>query len=139
MLTEHNVQKYYPKTNKTAKGHLNQTRKNVRSTKAKAAPLESCNTSLLNGKKVRNMYTQTIMILKTMFSNQTSQFPTRSLECNNYIMVMVEIDSNTILVEPMKNYKDTKMIQAYNALLLQLKHSSIVLKNMFSTMRYQKT
>jgi hypothetical protein len=33
MLTERNVQKYYPKTTKTAKGHLNQTRKNVRSTK----------------------------------------------------------------------------------------------------------
>ncbi len=27
MLTERNVQKYYPKTTKTAKGHLNQTRK----------------------------------------------------------------------------------------------------------------
>jgi hypothetical protein len=29
MLTEHNVQKYYPKTIKTAKGDLNQTRKNA--------------------------------------------------------------------------------------------------------------
>ncbi len=27
MLMEHNVQKYYPKAIKTAKGHLNQTRK----------------------------------------------------------------------------------------------------------------
>jgi hypothetical protein len=35
MLTERNVQKYYPKTIKTAKGHLNQTRKNVLSTKVK--------------------------------------------------------------------------------------------------------
>jgi hypothetical protein len=36
-------------------------------------------------------------------------------------MVMVEIDSNAILVEPMKNCKDAEMIQAYNTLLLQLK------------------
>ncbi len=41
MLTERNVQKYYPKTIKTAKGHLNWTRKNVQSTKVKATPLEN--------------------------------------------------------------------------------------------------
>jgi len=45
MLNERNVQKYYPKTIETAKGHLNQTRKNVRTTKAKTAPLETCDTS----------------------------------------------------------------------------------------------
>ncbi len=33
MLTECNVQKYYPETIETAKGHLNQTRKNLRFTK----------------------------------------------------------------------------------------------------------
>ncbi len=43
-------------------------------------------------------------------------------------MVMVEIDSNAILVEPMKNCKDAKMIRAYNALLLQLKQAGIVPK-----------
>jgi hypothetical protein len=41
---------------------------------------------------------------------------------------MVEIDSNAILVEPMKNRKDAKMIQAYNALLLQLKRVNIIPK-----------
>ncbi len=43
-------------------------------------------------------------------------------------MVMVEIDSNAILVEPMKNRKDAEMIRAYNALLLQLKRAGIVPK-----------
>jgi hypothetical protein len=43
-------------------------------------------------------------------------------------MVMVEIDSSAILVEPMKSHKDEEMIQAYNALLLQLKHAGIVPK-----------
>jgi hypothetical protein len=43
-------------------------------------------------------------------------------------MVMVEIKSNAILVEPMKNRKDAKMIQAYNALLLRLKRAGIVPK-----------
>jgi hypothetical protein len=128
MLTERNVQKYYPEMIKTAKGHLNQTRKNVRITKVKATPLETCNTSHLHGKKVRDVYTQTYMVRETTFSNQTGQFPIQSLCGNKYIMVMVEIDSNTILVEPMKNRKDEKMIRAYNALLLRLKWASIVPK-----------
>jgi hypothetical protein len=128
ILTECNVQKYYPKTIKTAKGHLNQTRKNVRSTKVKAKPPETCNTSHLHGKKVRDVYTQTYMVRKTMLSNQTGQFPIQSLHGNKYITVMVEIDSNAILVEPMKNRKNAEMIRAYNALLLQLKRAGIVPK-----------
>jgi hypothetical protein len=118
MLTECNIQTYYPEIIETAKGHLNQTRKKVRSTKAKVAPLETCDSSHLHGKKVRNMYAQTNMVRKTMFSDQTGQFPTQSLQSNKYIMVMVKINSNAILVEPMKNHKDAEMIRAYNALLL---------------------
>ncbi len=43
-------------------------------------------------------------------------------------MVMVEINSNAILVEPMKSRKDAKMIQVYNVLLLRLKWAGIVPK-----------
>jgi hypothetical protein len=68
------------------------------------------------------------MVHETMFSNQTSKFPAQSLQGNQYIMVMVEIDSNTILVKPMKNRKDAEMIRAYNALLLQLNWVGIVPK-----------
>ncbi len=39
---------------------------------------------------------------------------------------MVEIDSNAILVEPMKSRKDEEMIRTYNALLLRLKRAGIV-------------
>ena len=77
MLNERNVQKYYPETTKTAKGHLNQMRKNAHSTKAKTAPLELCDTSQLHGKIVQDVYTETYRVHETMFSDQTSQFPTR--------------------------------------------------------------
>ena len=43
-------------------------------------------------------------------------------------MVMVEIDSNVILVEPMESCKDAKMIRAYDTLLNQLKRAGIVPK-----------
>ncbi len=63
-----------------------------------------------------------------MFSNQTGQFPIQPHCGNKYIMVMVEVDSNAILVETMKICKDAKMIRAYKTLLLQLKWASIVPK-----------
>ena len=47
MLTERNAAKYYPETNKTPKGHLNQSRKNIRSTKPKRTLLEVPYTSTL--------------------------------------------------------------------------------------------
>jgi hypothetical protein len=67
-------------------------------------------------------------IRETMFSDQTGQFPTRSQSSNKYIMVLVEIDRNAILVEPMKSRKDAEMIRAYNELLLQLKRAGIIPK-----------
>jgi hypothetical protein len=51
MLTEHNIHKYYPETIETAKGPLNQMRKNVRSTKAKAALLKTCDTPISPARK----------------------------------------------------------------------------------------
>ena len=43
-------------------------------------------------------------------------------------MVMVEIDSNAILVETMKSRKDEEMIQAYDALLTQLQQAGSTLQ-----------
>ena len=117
LLTEKNVAKYYPETTETPKGHLNQTRKNVRSTKPKAQAFEVHNSNQLKGKKVQDVYVKTYDVRETIFSDQTGQFPTLSQSHNKYVMVMVEIDSNAILVEPMKSRKDAEMIRAYGTLV----------------------
>ena len=129
MLMKRNVQKYYPKATKTAKGHLNQTMKNVRSTKERRVPFKTCDTSQLHIKKVQNVYTKTYKVCKTMFSRQTRQFPTHSQQGNKYIMVLVEIDSNDILVKPMKSRKDAEMIEAYDGLLRWLKQVGVPKKH----------
>ena len=103
ILNKLNVAKYYPGTTKTPKGHLNQTRKNVRSTKPKTKPLEKTDTTTLRGKKVHNVYTKVYDVCNTVFYDHTNQFPTRSKRGNKYIMVMVDIYSNAILAEPVKN------------------------------------
>jgi hypothetical protein len=98
MLTEQNVSKYYPKLDETLKGHMNQARKNVRSTKVKIAPLELAEYPAMRGKKVQDIYISTYEVCKTTFFDQTGQFPTRSKSGNKYIMIMVEINSSAICV-----------------------------------------
>ena len=73
-------QKYYPDTNVTPKGHMNQKRKNVQSTKH--APLESFVGAEMKGKKVSDVYVKVYDTRETMFSDQTGQFPTQSKQGN---------------------------------------------------------
>ena len=89
----------------------------MRSTKAKQVPLEVCDTSKLKGKKERDIYTNIYDVRETIFSDQTGQFPKRSLSGNKYIMIMVDIDSSGILVKPMKSRKDAEMLRAYQSLV----------------------
>ena len=43
-------------------------------------------------------------------------------------MVMMEIDSNAIFVEPLKSRKDPELTRAYTSMILKLKTAGIVLK-----------
>ena len=121
VLKKSNVSKYYPETTDTPKVHLNQTSKNVSSTKPKTKPFERTDASTLRGKKVWDVYTKVYDVRNTVFHDQTGQFPTRYKQGNKYIMVMVEIDSNAILVEPIKNRTDAELTRAYRAMMLRLK------------------
>ena len=62
--------------------------------------------------KARDVYTIVYEVRNIVFSNQTGQFPTRSQQGNKYIMVMVEIDSNVILVKPINNRKNEELTRA---------------------------
>ena len=44
-------------------------------------------------------------------------------------MVMVEIDSNRILVKPINNHKDEELMGAYQKILLRLLRAGIIPKN----------
>ena len=43
-------------------------------------------------------------------------------------MVMVEIDSNAILIKPLKSRKDPEFIRAYRVMMLRLKQAGIIPK-----------
>jgi len=57
---------------------------------------------------------------RLMYTDQTGRFPQKSSRGNQYIMVLIKIDSNTILVEAMKNRTTGEMIRAYQVLVNRL-------------------
>ena len=75
---------------------------------------------------MQDVYTKVYDVRNTVFSDQTGQLPTRSKRGNNYIMVMVEIDSNAILVEPIISRTDAELTRTYHAMMLRLKQAGII-------------
>jgi hypothetical protein len=67
LITTTNVTTYYPETVENPKGHLNQTRKNIRSTKPALLPLEVSDATTLQGKKQRDVFTQVYDVRETFF------------------------------------------------------------------------
>ena len=63
-----------------------------------------------------------------MFTDQIDKLRTTSQSGNEYIMVMVEIDSNAILVELLKNHKDPDLTRAYRTIILCLKQAGVTPK-----------
>ncbi|KAL7546926.1 hypothetical protein ACHAWF_010250 [Thalassiosira exigua] len=128
MLTERNVQKYYPDSKETPKFLLNQAPKNVRSAKPESKAFQEVKDSLLHSEKVCNLYTSVYEVRETLFSDQTGQFPNRSISGNRYIMVAVEINSSVILFELIKNRTDAKLMRAYRSIMLWLRWANVMPK-----------
>jgi hypothetical protein len=60
-----------------------------------------------------------------MYTNQTGKFPKKSSRGHQYIMVLLEMDSNAILVAAMKNRLAGEMIYAYQELVDHLQSAGI--------------
>ena len=81
LLTVSNVNKYYPETDETLKGHLNQSPAGILSTKPKRVPLMEVNQDKLKhmlGVKERDVYIEIWDMKGTLYSDQTEKFPVQS-------------------------------------------------------------
>ena len=65
---------------------------------------------------------------RLMYTDQTGKFPKKSSKGNHYIMMLIEIDSNAILVEAMKNRTAGEMIRAYIVLVTCLRNAGVTPK-----------
>ena len=55
-----------------------------------------------------------------LYSDQTGRFPVTSYRGMQYIMVMYDLDSNAVLVEPLRNKTSGEMVAAYQLLVDRL-------------------
>jgi hypothetical protein len=130
-LTTAAVRKHLPKSEAATKGHLDQTRKNVRSTKIKMEP----GTKVHNGESCEYEedpiqephYKETHYLFATVESSgkfytyETGWFPTTSSQGNKYVLVLYEYNTNAILTEALKSRTATEMLHAHTKLCNYLK------------------
>ena len=100
-LTEKKVNTYYPETDETPKGHMRHVRQGVCSTKEKVI-VPNNNDEKVPRRKQNEIYVRVNQFKDTIYTNQTGKSPITSSRGHKYIMIMCEIDENTVLVEPMK-------------------------------------
>ena len=125
-LTIENVNTFFPESDATHKGHMKAQRQGVRSTKEKEKSTDSEeNKSPAAGKREKDVFIKIWDTKEKMFTDQTGKFPYQSVNGNRYLMVMVEIDSNYIDAEPMKNKTGAEHIRAYLALLTRIRATGV--------------
>ncbi len=132
LLTTKAVKRHFPEAPETAKGHMRRIKSGVRSTKAQVdepAEIQQAETVLAElRKKHKDIYVNVKDATEMVHTDQTGRFPVTSSRGHRYIMVLIEIDSNYIAMEPMKSRETAEMIRAYKAIMDNLKRNSITPK-----------
>ncbi len=131
---------HYPDSEETAKGHGRKTPSELWSTKQTTLTLDNSHntgdshTSTLPcpTKKDRTIFIHILDMedeaTQKIFTDQPGRFPNKSSHGSQYIMVLTKINSDAILIEPMKNSTTGEIIWAYQTLIDQLRTAGIVPK-----------
>eukprot|EP00804_Cyclotella_cryptica_P008147 CCRYP_004624-RA/>CCRYP_004624-RA protein AED:0.13 eAED:0.13 QI:0/0/0/1/0/0/3/0/1209 len=128
-LTPDNINKHFPESDETPKGHMRQTRQGVRSTKVpdKDALLEA---KPKPGIKHKDVYLRVFdATRKPMYTDQSGPFPRNSRRNNQYIMIAVELDGNHIDAEPLKTRKAKDLTEAYQRIYQRWKATGVICPN----------
>jgi hypothetical protein len=127
-LTLDAARKHFPDSEETHKGHGRMTPSGLCSTKTKQSPLfDDCDDALgeeqeaqLPLRPVKKEKTISYQVLdladeatQKIWSDQPGRYRKKSSKGNQYIMVLMESNSDIILVEAMKNCSSGEMIRAY--------------------------
>ena len=126
-LTTQRLDKYKPNAVATAKGHMNQQRQGIKSTKPDAPPPLPLRPviddetdegihpeQLAMAQRTHQCYTAVLEPTGKVFADQTGRFIIPSSTGNNYLMVLYDYDSNSIHAEPMPNRSAKSHHAAYN-------------------------
>ena len=123
-ITVKNVNKYFPESEETQKGHMRNVRQGVRSTKT--LPIAALP---ITPHIAKYIFISVYDPRATIFTDQTGKFPLQSSRRNHHQMVVHDIDSNSTWVEPMKNRTEGDMILSRRRSLSRMKLRSIIPKH----------
>jgi hypothetical protein len=123
------INKHFPESVETQKGHMKHQRQGVRSTKIPQLQPETTVEERIElekqlkalKQKHRDIFIQVYEEKEIVYSDQTGKFPTTSSRGNKYLMVLYYIDGSYIMLEPMKSRQENEMIRAHKALIERLK------------------
>ena len=118
-FTATTLKKHPPQSAAMIKGHLDQSRQNVRSTKNinnddnEDDDLYPLQLTLPNDDQANYCYATIFSQSGKMYSDQTGNFFQASSKGNLLVMILYDYDSNAILAEPIKNRKAETILAAY--------------------------
>ncbi len=140
-LTTQLINKHFPDSNETQKGHMKGQRQGVQSTRQKALEYiiarEQHNkikpgtedAPKSNIKQHDNMFIKIMDLTNTTHSDQTGAFPFTSQCSNRYTMVAIHINANYIFCKQMKTKTEGEMIAAYQKIVDRIQTANLGLKH----------
>ena len=99
---------------------MDQTRKNLRSTKTNITDETDNSCDIIPHEKCHYCYTDIIEPTGQIYTDQTGKFIQPSSTGNNYVLILYDYDSNAILGEPFKSRRAKDILAAYQTLHAQL-------------------
>ena len=116
--------KHLPPSTGTAKGHMHQTRSNVRSTRSNTQDVKDARLDLQDmnptqeacSAQDRNLFCYAALAdakSGVIYTDLPGRFPVASIRNMQYIFVCYAYEPNAILVRPMKNRENESMVAAY--------------------------
>ena len=124
-----NINKHFPESDETQKGHMRQSRQGVRSTKVIDEDT-NLNFKSTPGVKHKDVYLRVFdATKKSMYTDQTGPFPITSRRKNQYIMVAVELDGNYIDAEPLQTRNAKDLTAAYQKIYQRWKATGVICPN----------
>ena len=132
-LTPKSLKQHPPHSVATAKGHLDQTRKNQRSTKPLSPIPPGYEADLLEDffpqdkpdRRSHYCYASLISHSGQAHGDQTGKFPHTSSSGSLYIFVLYDNDSNHIFAEPLKNRQASSIVAAYQTVYRRLARAGL--------------
>jgi hypothetical protein len=124
-----NVACYFSKSEEMQKGHMHGQRQGVCSTKKKTLDVFPDNPNPPPHESKKDILICIYKLKKTMYSNQKGRFPQVSSLGNKYIMVIYDVNSNSLWAKAFKDNTSGKLILAHARALERMRKVGIVPKH----------